>query len=41
MEKALLLEGIDPIGLTLKMSQDIDQFIVDDSANRPWLYTGD
>ncbi len=37
----LLLEGIDPIGLTLKMSQDIDQFIVDDSANRPWLYTGD
>lgn len=36
--KKLLLEGLDPIGLTLRKSAEIEAFIKDDSVSRPWLY---
>lgn len=37
--KRLLLEGLDPIGLTLKQAGDISAFIDGDRATRPWLYS--
>lgn len=36
--KRLLLEGLDPIGLTLKENGRIDGFIASDRAVRPWVY---
>ncbi|MEM0984730.1 MAG: 3-isopropylmalate dehydratase small subunit [Pseudomonadota bacterium] len=37
-EKRLLLEGLDPIGLTQSSQSLIDRFIADDRAERPWIY---
>ena len=35
--KHRLLEGLDPIGLTLQNAQSIDQFEADDEGVRPWI----
>ncbi len=37
--KRLLVEGLDPIGLTLKQDEAIAGFLKRDSAARPWLYS--
>jgi 3-isopropylmalate/(R)-2-methylmalate dehydratase small subunit len=39
--KAMLLEGLDAIDLTLKHREDIAAFIAADHAARPWIYLGD
>ncbi|MFC7290274.1 3-isopropylmalate dehydratase small subunit [Hirschia litorea] len=36
--KRMLLEGLCPIQMTLKNSDQIDAYIAKDSNNRPWLY---
>lgn len=36
--KTLLVEGLDPIGLTLKRKSDIEDFFQTDSKDRAWLY---
>ncbi|MEM1380672.1 MAG: 3-isopropylmalate dehydratase small subunit [Pseudomonadota bacterium] len=36
--KHLLLEGLDPIGLTLKSADVLDQFEQVDRVARPWVY---
>jgi 3-isopropylmalate/(R)-2-methylmalate dehydratase small subunit len=36
--KRLLVEGLDPIGLTLKQGDAIDNFLEQDGPARPWLY---
>jgi len=36
--KRLLLEGLDPIGLTLKSQPRIEDFFRRDASTRPWLY---
>ena len=35
----LLLEGLDPIDLTLRQQQIIEQFIAKDQLKRPWAHT--
>lgn len=37
--KRLLLEGLDPIGLTLQSREALDAYERRDRAARPWLYT--
>lgn len=37
--RRLLLEGLDPIGLTLKEVEKIDTFLAADREARPWVYT--
>ena len=34
----MLIEGLDPIGLTLKNKNEIDTFQRDDIQKRPWVY---
>ncbi|MEO1040406.1 MAG: 3-isopropylmalate dehydratase small subunit [Pseudomonadota bacterium] len=36
--KAMLLEGLDPIGLTLKQADEIAAFLVHDRNRRAWAY---
>jgi len=36
--KRMLLEGLDPIGLTKSMSAEIADFLTKDKKGRPWLY---
>ena len=36
--KRLLLEGLDPIGLTLSQKDVIERFIARDRIERPWVY---
>lgn len=38
--KAMLMEGIDAIDLTLKMRGEIEAFHVRDRIERPWIYLG-
>ncbi|MEO0329969.1 MAG: 3-isopropylmalate dehydratase small subunit [Pseudomonadota bacterium] len=38
--KRLLLEGLDPIDLTLKDQSKIDAFEARDRRDRPWIYDG-
>ncbi len=38
LQKAILIEGLDPIGLTLKDSPRIKAFLADDRLKRPWVY---
>lgn len=38
--KAMLLEGLDAIDLTLQMQQRIDAFLERDRLERPWIYFG-
>lgn len=40
-QKAMLLEGLDAIDLTLKHAPAIDAFIAADRQERPWIYLGD
>lgn len=37
--KRLLMEGLDPITLTLTAKDQIDQFFETDAQRRPWLYS--
>jgi len=37
--KRLLVEGLDPIALTLKSGNEIDAFFERDRAERPWVYS--
>jgi 3-isopropylmalate/(R)-2-methylmalate dehydratase small subunit len=37
-DREMLLEGLDPIALTLKRQQDIDAFQQLDRVQRPWIY---
>lgn len=37
--KRLLLEGLDPIGLTLRQQEEIIRFIEADRCERPWVYS--
>lgn len=37
--KRLLIEGLEPIELTLKDKDKIDAFFARDAAQRPWLYS--
>jgi 3-isopropylmalate/(R)-2-methylmalate dehydratase small subunit len=37
-EQAMLLEGLDPIGVTLKRRPEIAAFETTDRPRRPWLY---
>ena len=37
-DKLMLLEGLDPIGVTLKKDADIVAFEARDRARRPWVY---
>jgi 3-isopropylmalate/(R)-2-methylmalate dehydratase small subunit len=39
--KSMLMEGLDGIDLTLKMSDDIAAFQSRDRLERPWIYLGD
>jgi len=39
--QAMLLEGLDAIDLTLKLSGEIAAFQARDRAARPWIYLGD
>lgn len=39
--KRLLMEGLDPIGLTLTQKTRIDAFLTADEKARPWVYTVD
>lgn len=36
--REILLEGLDPIALTLKAQKDIERFLARDRAERPWIY---
>lgn len=36
--RRMLLEGLDEVGLTLTMSDDIERFRAADRAKRPWAY---
>jgi 3-isopropylmalate/(R)-2-methylmalate dehydratase small subunit len=36
--KAMLVEGLDAIDLTLKLAGEIDGFVARDRAERPWIY---
>ncbi len=38
--KAMLLEGLDAIDLSLKMAEDIAAWQAADRAKRPWIYLG-
>lgn len=38
-EKRLLMEGLDPIALTLKSQDQIDAFFEQDRTERPWVYS--
>ncbi|GAB5480357.1 MAG: 3-isopropylmalate dehydratase small subunit [Parasphingorhabdus sp.] len=38
--KAMLLEGLDAIDLSLKMAEDIAAWQTADRATRPWIYLG-
>ena len=38
--KAMLVEGLDAIDLTLQMQQRIDAFLERDRLERPWIYPG-
>ena len=38
--RAMLLEGLDAIDLTLKHRADIDAFLAADRVARPWVYLG-
>lgn len=37
-DREMLLEGLDPIALTLKKQQEIDAFVAKDKDERPWIY---
>ncbi|MFN7053922.1 3-isopropylmalate dehydratase small subunit [Hyphomonas sp.] len=37
--KRLLMEGLDPIGLTLVQGDEIEAFLAADRAARPWIYS--
>ncbi|MEM9181063.1 MAG: 3-isopropylmalate dehydratase small subunit [Pseudomonadota bacterium] len=37
--KRLLMEGLDPIALTLKRKDHIESYFADDAARRPWVYS--
>ncbi|GGY38466.1 3-isopropylmalate dehydratase small subunit [Parvularcula lutaonensis] len=37
--KKLLLEGLEPIAMTLSQSESIEEFIERDKKMRPWLYS--
>jgi len=37
-DKEMLVEGLDPIGLTMKRDEDIITFQSKDKAERPWVY---
>lgn len=37
-DREMLLEGLDPIAVTLKLQDEIDRFQADDSEHRPWMY---
>jgi 3-isopropylmalate/(R)-2-methylmalate dehydratase small subunit len=37
-DREMLLEGLDPIGVTLKRAADIDAFQAADRDRRPWIY---
>lgn len=37
--KRLLLEGLDPIGLTLRQQDEIIRYIEADRCERPWVYS--
>jgi 3-isopropylmalate/(R)-2-methylmalate dehydratase small subunit len=37
-QKRLLMEGLDPIGLTLSQRAEIDAFLLRDRVARPWVY---
>jgi 3-isopropylmalate/(R)-2-methylmalate dehydratase small subunit len=39
--KSMLIEGLDAIDLTLKMSDEIAAFQSGDRLERPWIYLGD
>ncbi len=36
--RTMLLEGLDPIGIALKRSASMDDFIMRDRRERPWVY---
>lgn len=38
LHRTMLLEGLDPIGLTLRESDGIQDFIAQDRSQRPWVY---
>lgn len=38
LEREMLLEGLDPIALTLKLAPQIDAFQARDRIERPWIY---
>jgi len=37
-DKQRLIEGLDPVALTLKHASDIDAYFAADAQARPWLY---
>jgi 3-isopropylmalate/(R)-2-methylmalate dehydratase small subunit len=37
-QKAMLMEGLDPISLTLKRKAQIESFLLADKTLRPWVY---
>ena len=37
-EREQLMLGLDPIGVTLAHSSEIDTFIAEDSKRRPWIW---
>ena len=37
--KRLLIEGLDPLALTLKSRDKIQAFFADDVRHRPWVYS--
>ncbi len=39
-QRAMLLEGLDPIGLTLKHQAEIDAHLTQDRGRRAWAYLG-
>ena len=38
LHRTMLLEGLHPIGLTLRVAEHIDSFIKHDHGQRPWVY---
>lgn len=38
LQREMLLNGWDPIDRTLQLAPDIDAFLVEDRARRPWVY---
>lgn len=38
IEKEMLIEGLDPIAVTLKLESSIDAFQHEDAQHRPWVY---